>query len=515
MLFDFKKIQSKMLMGYSIPVVLFMLLGGISFSSIGQVSAVFTQVEENQMTKATSEAMSLGFARMVSAFRGYMIFRTQELINEYDSGEDTFQRAVEEIDDIYLLLDEEQTERLQEMIQLQQRWTQWSQGPLNLAQEGNIEEAVQIIRREEGKDFVDRFRELSVEFNQAQDQQLTASTDRARRAIDWLSWMIFFGTILCVVSALAAALLISSSIAKTLNQTATTITSSASQMASTVEEQERIISQQAASVNQTTASMNELGASSKTTAEQAFSSASAARQVLELAESSSAGARQVLNLAEDGIKIVDQTLDGMSVLKEKVGAIAQQITRLSEQTEQIGSITNLVSDLANQTNMLALNAAVEAVRAGEHGKGFGVVASEIRKLADESKKSTEKINSLIIGIQTAIKSTVMVTEEGTKTADTGINLSQETAAAFTNVAKAIEEVILGNQQTSLNAINDIVLNAQQISLSAQHQARAIEQVVEAMNTLNQAGNQTTSGIAQTKIGIQQLNETAQDLKAIV
>ncbi|MGD1717232.1 methyl-accepting chemotaxis protein [Dapis sp. BLCC M172] len=93
--------------------------------------------------------------------------------------------------------------------------------------------------------------------------------------------------------------------------------------------------------------------------------------------------------------------------------MAQQITRLSEQTNQIGNISQLVGDLANQTNMLALNAAVEAVRAGEHGKGFGVVASEIRKLADESRKSAEKIYTLVADIQTSINSTVLATEAGT------------------------------------------------------------------------------------------------------
>ncbi|MCC3443042.1 MAG: chemotaxis protein, partial [Microcoleus sp. PH2017_03_ELD_O_A] len=129
-----------------------------------------------------------------------------------------------------------------------------------------------------------------------------------------------------------------------------------------------------------------------------------------------------------------------------------------------------------------------------------VVASEIRKLADRSKKSAAQINLLVADIQRAINSTVMVTDEGTKTVESGVNIAEETAAAFAGVA---------------DAINNVVLSSQQISLNAKQQAIAIEQVVEAMNSLNQAAAQTACGITQTKIGTQKLNEAALDLKAVV
>ena len=184
-----------------------------------------------------------------------------------------------------------------------------------------------------------------------------------------------------------------------------------------------------------------------------------------------------------------RTQDGQfsqSSLREKVGDIATQILHLSEQTNQIGMISTLVSDLASQTNMLALNAAVEAVRAGEHGKGFAVVAAEIRKLADQSKRSAEKINVLVLDIQKSTNSTVMVTGEGTKT---------------------VEKIV--------DAIKTIAVNGQQISLTSNQQAIAVQQVVEAMNSLNIAARETASGIGQIKIGTQRLNDAAQELKAVV
>ena len=197
---------------------------------------------------------------------------------------------------------------------------------------------------------------------------------------------------------------------------------------------------------------------------------------------------------------MQQTLTAMTTLKEKVGSIADQILRLSEHTSQIGNITNLVGDLANQTNLLALNAAVEAARAGEHGRGFAVVAGEIRKLADQSKKSAERINALLLDIQKSTNSTVMATEEGTKTVDEGMLLVGRTGDAF---------------NTSATAINGTFESVQQITLNMRQQAAAIRQVVDAMNSLNIGAKETATGISQTKVGVETLVDAAQNLKAMV
>ncbi|HEY9608204.1 methyl-accepting chemotaxis protein [Allocoleopsis sp.] len=279
---------------------------------------------------------------------------------------------------------------------------------------------------------------------------------------------------------------ISQYIKSRLTRTINTLASSSSQISATIDQQERIASQQAASVNETTTTMDELEASCRQAAEQAKAAVTAAQQAL--------------GLAQGGTQAVEATLEGMFTLEKKVGAIAEQIVYLSEQAEQIGSISQLVSDLANKTNMLAFNSSVEAVRAGEHGKGFAVVANEIRKLADQSEKSAEKIGVLVSEIQSAINSTVMVTDEGTKTVAAGVQTAQKTNHAFTGVA---------------DAVNKVVLNNQQISLNLKQQVDAMQQIIEAMETINRGAKETASGISQTKSGTDQLNEAALVLKRIV
>ena len=287
------------------------------------------------------------------------------------------------------------------------------------------------------------------------------------------------------VLVLAGVWLIINNISKTLKNFVSTIASASSEIAATVEQQERTIVQQSASVNETTTTVEELGASSRQSAEQA--------------DTSAAGAKEALGVTGDGLRAVEQTTEGLNNLKDKVRAIAEQIMRLSEQTGQISGVTAVVADIANQTNMLALNAAVEAARAGEQGKGFAVVASEIRKLADESKKSAERIYQLVSDVQAAMNSTVMVTDEGTKTADASIRLAQGTADAFNTVSEAINSVFLNNQQ---------------IALGSKQQAVGVQQVVSAMNAINLGAKETASGISQVKVSATNLNTAAKTLQAL-
>ncbi len=216
--------------------------------------------------------------------------------------------------------------------------------------------------------------------------------------------MMIFGVI-GVIAVLAVGAYLARSISLPLNQVIGVLSSSSAQITTSVAQQESVARQQASAVQETSTTMEELGTSSKLSARQA--------------ESAAAGTEQVLDLSEEGRRKMEDMVLGMTTLKEKVDDIAKQIRHLSEQTGKIGDITNLVSDFAKETKMLAMNAAVEAVRAGEHGKGFSVLSVEIRKLADESKQSAERINTLVAEIQKVTNATVMATEEGIKNVDRG------------------------------------------------------------------------------------------------
>lgn len=160
---------------------------------------------------------------------------------------------------------------------------------------------------------------------------------------------------------------------------------------------------------------------------------------------------QSLNFTNNEYGAVKTNIEKMFSIRHKIQTIAELILELSDFVQSISSTIGLVEDIAEQTNLLALNAAVEAARAGEHGKGFAVVASEIRKLADESKQATTKIISLINDIQQTANSTVLATEEGTKEIESGLELAH---------------IISENIEQLINVMNEISSNMQEIITSS-------------------------------------------------
>ncbi|XWK90683.1 MAG: methyl-accepting chemotaxis protein [Phormidium sp.] len=305
-------------------------------------------------------------------------------------------------------------------------------------------------------------------------------------SIDSFKFFAFIVSVLSLLIGLFVGVLILRGLVKSIQEIVGTVSSFSTQLSSTVVEQERMASQQSSSVQQTTTTMDELSVSSRQSAEQA--------------ESAAFGAKESLRRVDQGSQAVERVIEEMNNLKERVEEIAENAVHLGQQTNQIGNVSDVVISLANQTNMLALNAAIEAVRAGEHGKGFSVVASEIRKLADESGKSAQQITILVKEIQTAIHLMVSVAEAGTKNVDLGVQISHDMAKIFADIAQSVEK---------------IVENSQAIALTYKQQAIATQQVTEAMNHLTQGANENAKGISQTKQGTQELNQVVMKLSETI
>jgi len=477
----FKKLKPQILSGYLALALLSTFSAGFAwfFAIRVQTQAQLAQTAHTLLENGESALIRLD--GMDEVLLVNLLDQGKVPLSGYQQAEMEFNQLLREL--LAMVQDSTQKQRLERIRDLAQRLIQSDQSILALLQEGKQEEAIVLWK---SRQVAQQKREIAALLRQFEEAERTIVIEHDREQTNALNRLKLIVVSFALVSALLAlwlGWLIASTVAQRMQQSASAIASASTEIATTVEQQERTASQQAASVNQTTTTMDELNASSRQSAEQAAAAA--------------ASARQALTLAEEGTQAVGQTIEGMMTLKEKVDAIAAQISRLSGQTSQIGNISSLVSDLANQTNMLALNAAVEAVRAGEHGKGFAVVAAEIRKLADQSKSSAEKIYDLVNDIQTAINSTVMVTDEGSKTVEAGVDIAQGTSRAFAGVT---------------DAVNNVFLNNQQISLNIKQQAIAIQQVVEAMNALNTAAQESATGISQVRVGTQQLNETALKLR---
>ena len=171
-------------------------------------------------------------------------------------------------------------------------------------------------------------------------------------------------------------------------------------------EQSQTVTRQASALQETQITAQEIRQTSLVAAQKAD-------EVLRMAE-------RAEQISRSGEAAVQQSLGGLADIRTRVDEIAQKITQLNERTQQIGGITQTVKDLADQSNMLALNAAIEAVRSGEHGKGFGVVAREIRSLADQSIQATERVREILGDIRRAIDGAVQITEKGAQRIEAGL-----------------------------------------------------------------------------------------------
>ncbi len=246
--------------------------------------------------------------------------------------------------------------------------------------------------------------------------------------------------------------------------------------------------------------------------------------------------------ATNGGQAVDKTVKGMLQLKEAVFDTAKRINELGDQSNRIGEIILVIDDIAEQTNLLALNAAIEAARAGEHGKGFAVVADEVRKLAERSGKATKEIAQLITEIQAGTKSAVESMQVGTRQVEEGVTLAQEAGNSLGEIVSGVKEA--GSQVNRImNLINEVLssssrvaesvgsvaaitqengaateqmsASAQQVDSSMQSVASISEENAAAAEEVSASTEELTASIEEISASSEQLARMAQDLQNIV
>ena len=211
-------------------------------------------------------------------------------------------------------------------------------------------------------------------------------------------------------------------------------------------------------------------------------------------------AQDTSETARTGHDVMTQTVAGMQQVSEAVGQSANIIMTLGKSSDQIGEIVRVIEDIADQTNLLALNAAIEAARAGEQGRGFAVVADEVRKLAERTTKATKEIGDMIRQIQQDTKSAVSSMEEGTQRVMGGVDLANKTGDALTKI------------QTMVNQTASMI---QQIAEAAEEQSTATKQISSDLEAVAQGARDASSGVAESAQASHDLSVLATELQSLV
>ncbi len=259
----------------------------------------------------------------------------------------------------------------------------------------------------------------------------------------------------------------------------TEIAASAEQIAAGAGEQSQQITQVSSAVEEMSASVVEV-----------------ARKSADAANSANESGR----IATEGGDIVDQTITGMRSINDAVSSSATSVQELGKRGEQIGEVITVINDIADQTNLLALNAAIEAARAGEHGRGFAVVADEVRKLADRTTKATEEIAGSIQAIQDETTIAVDKMNAGTEEVTTGVQKAEQ-------AGDALKQIVASAQ--------DVSAMVQSIAAAAEEQSAASEEVSRNIEQIASVTRQTSEGTNQAAAAATQLSQRAETLQQLV
>jgi methyl-accepting chemotaxis protein len=317
--------------------------------------------------------------------------------------------------------------------------------------------------------------------SQIQDQQ--ASLDSRTRTMGIVAAAAVAAAI---VAGIVLAIVISRDVARRLKHVIKRLSTSTAEMLA-------VTSQVAAGAVQTATAISEAA----TTVDEVRQTSLLSSQKATTVSDSAQTADQV---AEAGRRAVSETLEGIQRIQDQMTVVADSVVKLSEQNEAVGEIISTSNDLAEQSNLLSVNAAIEAAKASDQGKGFSVVAEEIKNLAMQSKQGVVQVRSILNDIQQATAAAVMAAEQSSKAIAQGARQATESSAAIESLAESVAAA---------------AQSAMQIVASSQQQLVGMDQISEAMSSIDQASAQNAAGARQMEVEVQHLQELASAMRAMV
>jgi methyl-accepting chemotaxis protein len=217
-------------------------------------------------------------------------------------------------------------------------------------------------------------------------------------------------------------------------------------------------------------------------------------------QNAATGALDASSGASDGSVIVDKTVQAMNQIAQRVHETAVTVTNLGERSDQIGHIVGTIEDIADQTNLLALNAAIEAARAGEQGRGFAVVADEVRALAERTTRATKEISQMIHTIQRETRSAVTAMEEGVHEVEQGKDDAARSGVALQHI---------------MEQINTVSMQISQVATAAEEQTATTNEISVNMHQITGVIQQTATGAHQSAAAAAELSQLATELQQLV
>lgn len=362
--------------------------------------------------------------------------------------------------------------------------------------EQGLEAALAIAREGLGVRTMEAISAVTAEIEREENALLTQRVAHAERSIADTAWLlggiVLCGTLIVVATGILIARDISRSVAQQ-RQILAAVRDAVNQLGSATAELLAATTQQGSGAQEQAAAIAETATTAEEIAQTAVQAAERSQNVANISQ-------QAVVITGEGKRAVEEAMERITELKERVNAMAQSILTLTQQMQSIGELNSSVGEIAEQSNILALNAAIEASRAGEHGRGFSIVAEEVRALAEQSRKATKQVRQLLGDMQRETNRAVIITEDGTKSADGAVRVVNGAGDMFRDLSRRVAEAA------------DAAL---QVSASAAQQATGITQIQQAMRDINQVTSQSLSSTRQIESASNDLNLLSTRLRQMI
>jgi methyl-accepting chemotaxis protein len=472
--------------GFALPLVTLIIFGVLSYQSTRNLVANNQSVTESNAVLANLEDIFSMMKDIQRGARGYVITGEDDYLEPYHSG---IARVPQEVADLRrsTVKDQTQQKSLDELERLIEDARSELQRFVSVRkEEGGFEPAVAAVKEGKGNEAMNKIRTVIDKMKEGENQSLMNRTKKAEASAVTTMYTIGMGTPLAVLIVSVGGFFISRSISNPIREAVGRLSSTSAEILAGTTQQAAGAQEQAAAVTETMTTVDEVTQTSEQGAQRAKGVGETVQRTMEVGQA--------------GRKAVEESIAATNKVKEQVESTAENILLLAEQAQSIGEIIATVNDIAEQTNLLALNAAIEASRAGEHGKGFSVVASEVKALADQSKKATGQVRQILGEIQKATNTAVLSTEEVTKGVATAMRVAGQTGETIEVLA---------------STLSDAARTASQIVASAGQQAAGMGQIHQAMRNIDQVTKQNLTATRQAEQAARDLNVLGAQLAALV
>jgi methyl-accepting chemotaxis protein len=477
-------ITQKISNGYILLLVLTLVVAGTGLYILNSARNSYTTfIDVNQRLLLGETQLRVSLARQGESYRGFLLFGEESFLTQWSDAREEFKSEMEELQ--RLVSDPQDRRTLAEVADLEGKWGELQKSAIELRRRGRTQEAVRMSKETVLPVRTEILQKLPP-FVERQQRILSQQRQELSRKITLASTTMVVLSLFAFALALVIAVVLARTITRQLRNSISELSSAASEILATTTQVATGATETATATSETTATIEEVKQTAQVSSQKA-------KYVSETAQKSA-------QVSQIGKKSVDGTLEEMNRIRQQMDSIAETVVRLSEQSQSIGEIVATVNDLADQSNLLAVNAAIEAAKAGEQGKGFSVVAQEVRSLAEQSKQATAQVRAILNDVQKATTAAVMATEQGTKAVESGVKQAAEAGESVQKLAESIAEAAQA---------------ATQIAGSSQQQLVGMDQVVLAMENIKQATSQNVAGTKQAEQAAQNLNLLGGRLRSMI